>query len=116
MAIDQNELKRVTEAFKDYIGLHKFDLEIIRSSNSLQYIVHFTQVIDEVDFLFYDNPITGFREKVLEPVFKDIENSRYVKNLTSDLEDKVNLLSKEIEELKPYKTYYDLHYKMENGK
>ena len=52
-----------------------------------------------------------------------IKDSQFVKNLTQELTDKVkNLeaqneaLRSEVKELHPYKTHYDLQYKMEHGK
>lgn len=61
-------------------------------------------------------------DEVFEPIAKSIENSPLVREMKNLLEGKIALLEGEIkqlnlqvDELKPFKTHYDLAFKLEHG-
>ena len=49
---------------------------------------------------------------LLKPLIDSLTHSPYVKELVKEYTDKIDKLEKDIEELQPYKTYYDFHRRM----
>lgn len=119
--IMQQHLKDYIEALKNHLGFKLFTVEVTQLA---QYS------FDPAYRISFDYNLSIDRdakekqtvEDICKPIFKDVENSDLVKQLTSDylsqvskLTATVETLQKEVERLKPFETYYNLHYKMSHG-
>lgn len=102
-----------------YSGLTGYTIEMYNNCGSPDIIVklekRFGISTNNVDKLWY--------EELMKFLFGSIESSPLVKDITSELSNKIEQLTKEndtlkteVASLKPYKTYYDLHMDLTHGK
>jgi hypothetical protein len=121
-----DKMQTVEGIFKEFArqaGLSKGEIKIVHSSIDFGVYVNFGFRLDYVDTMMADSSPQTFVDKVFRPLIDDIQNSEAVTDAKYDLNAQVEVLKKRIDdleqnirELKPFKTHYELEFKLKHGK
>lgn len=121
MKISTEQLQLFFKNFCDHVGLNSGEVDVAYSNYKKSIYLRWGIEVDYLRTLSTENP-KEFFDKVFVPIIKNIENSEAVKNAlyeldkkNLELEEKLKFLQLEINKLKPFETYYNLHFKMTHG-
>ena len=115
-----NQAKEVFEAGIKRLGLDSFKVEIFSQPQAEDFIIALSTKVN------YFTLRNGSPEEVvaafIDPIIADIEKSEYVRHTTQKQADEIESLTKKVKELQtelnqlqPYKQYYDLAYELNHG-
>lgn len=122
MKPSSEQLELYFKNFCDYLGLNSGEIRVIHAAMEPTIYINYGVKVDYQDLHLSENP-RDFFDRVFKPIVDSISNSEAVKDNTYKLEKELKdtvtelaLANTEIDRLKEFETYYNMHFKMTHGK